>query len=333
MYNIKIKAKVLSDAEAKRFQNNVPKSKCMYKECNNKPIDSHCFQKSMLEKSLSDEEGMVYCWTINGVAKGIRRGEETFFSKEHINKAGVFKGFCGEQHDTQLFKLIEVKDYVEKASLEEYSFLYAYRNLCHFLWEEKAILTNNNDTFEKYYSNPVIEKFKAFCKGEIDEIITKLSKGTNFKKYENLKNLFEKYILEDGSVNSELVNEFLFYICPIEKEIFFASLACKEQREWGLNYPISLGIIPQFQNKPSLFYIIAHKEDSKFFNNFAECSKDNENFMQNIVLKCTSNTIIHPMLFNKLESNGELEKFYEFLSSSQYQNFDEYLGFNFFVEL
>lgn len=333
MFDKKIKLKVLCDAEAKRFQNNVSKNKCMYKECNNKPIDSHCFQKSMLEKSLSDEEGMVYCWTINGVAKGIRRGEETFFSKEHINKAGVFKGFCGEQHDAQLFKLIEVKDYVEKASLEEYSFLYAYRNLCHFLWEEKAILTNNNDTFEKYYSNPVIEKVKAFCKAEINEIITKLSKGIDFKKYENLKKLFEKYILEDGTVNPELGNEFKLFIYPLKKEIFFASLACKEQSEWGVNYPISFGIIPQFQNKPSLFYIIAHKEDSYFFNELVEKSENNNDFKQNIVLKCTSNTIIHPKLFEKLESTGELEKFYEFISSSGYEDYAEYLGFNFFVEL
>ena len=55
--------------------------------------------------------------------------------------------------------------------------------------------------------------------------------------------------------------------------------------------------------------------------------------MQNIVLKCTSNTIIHPMLFNKLKSNGELEKFYEFLSLFQCQDFSKNFGFNFFVEL
>lgn len=331
MFNNDKTLKVVYNAEANRIRNNVPRSKCMYKQCSNKPIDSHCFQKSMLEKRLSDEEGMVYCWTINGVSKGIRRGEESFFSKEHINKAGVFKGFCGECHDAQLFKLIEVKNYVEKASLEECAFLYAYRNLCHFLWEEKAILTNSNDTFEKYFSNPVIEDCKAFFKTKIDEIITKLSKGVNLKKYENLKNLFENYILEDGTVNSEIVNEFKIFTYPIEKEIFFASLACKELRK--SKYPISLGIIPRFQNKPSLFYIIAHKEDSNVFKELVENSKSTGFFMQNIVLKCTSNTIIHPKLFEKLESNGEFKKFNEFISSSQYLDMNQFFGFNFIVDL
>ena len=331
MFNNNKKLKVVYNAEAKRIRNNVPKSKCMYKQCSNKPIDSHCFQKSMLEKRLSDEEGMVYCWTIKGTAQGIIRGEETFFSKEHINKAGVFKGFCGECHDVQLFKLIEVKDYVEKASLEEYAFLYAYRNLCHFLWEEKAILTNNYNTFEKYFSNPVIEDFKAFFKTKIDEMIAILSKGVNLKKYENLKNLFENYIFEDGTVNSEIVNEFKIFTYPIEKEIFFASLACKELRK--SKYPISLGIIPQFQNKPSLFYIIAHKEDSNVFKELVENSENSSFFMQNIVLKCTSNTIIHPKLFKKLESTGEFNKFKEFISTSQSLDMNQVFGFNFIVDL
>jgi hypothetical protein len=327
----KIKLKVLCDTEAKRFLRNIPRTKCMYKQCSYKPIDSHCFQRSMLEKRLSDEEGMVYCWTINGVAQGIRRGEETFFSKEHINKSGVFKGFCGERHDSQLFRLIEVKDYVEEASLEEYSFLYAYRNLCHFLWEVKTTLTNSDDIFEKYYSNPVIEDCKAFLKTKIDEMIAILFKGVDLKKYENLKDKFENYILEDGTVNSEIVNEFKIFTYPIEKEIFFASLACKELRE--SNYPISLGLIPQFQNKPSMFYIISHKEDSNVFDELVGNSKNSGFFMQNIVLKCTSNTIIHPKLFMKLESTGELEKFKKFISHSKYQDMNQFFGFNFFVDL
>ena len=56
-------------------------------------------------------------------------------------------------------------------------------------------------------------------------------------------------------------------------------------------------------------------------------------FMQNIVLKCTSNTIIHPKLFMKLESTGELEKFKKFISHSKYQDMNQFFGFNFFVDL
>ena len=263
MYDKKTKLKVALNAEANRILKNTQNSKCMYKECCNKPIDSHCYQKSMLEEKLSDKEGMVYCWSIKGLSQGIRNGEESFFGKEHINKASVFKGFCEENHDTPLFRLIEVKDYVEKASLEEYSFLYAYRNLCHLLWEEKAILTNNNDIFERQYNNPVIKEIKAPIKSMLNEISKALSMEFDFGKYENFKNLFEKFIVEDGTVKPEFIKEVKIFTYQIDKELLFASMACKELLQ--SKYPISFGILPEFQNKPNMFYIIAHKEDSNVF--------------------------------------------------------------------
>ena len=50
MFNNDKTLKVVYNAEANRIRNNVPRSKCMYKQCANKPSDSHCFQKSMLKK-------------------------------------------------------------------------------------------------------------------------------------------------------------------------------------------------------------------------------------------------------------------------------------------
>lgn len=328
MYDNKTKLKVALNAEANKLQKNTQNSRCMYKECCNKPIDSHCYQKSMLEEKLSDKEGMVYCWSIKGLTQGIRNGEESFFGKEHINKASVFKGFCEENHDTPLFRLIEVKDYVEKASLEEYSFLYAYRNLCHLLWEEKAILTNDNDIFEKQYNNPVINDIKAPIKSILNEISKALSMEFDFGKYENLKNLFEKFIVDDGTVKPEFIKEFKIFTYQIDKELLFASMACKELLE--SKYPISFGILPEFQNKPNIFYIIAHEEDSNIFSQLVEYSKHSGFFMQNIVLKCTSNTILHPKLYNKLCSTGEIKNLYNFISSYKYLDFNDNFGFNFF---
>lgn len=328
MYDKKTKLKVALNAEANRILKNTQNSRCMYKECCNKPIDSHCYQKSMLEEKLSDKEGMVYCWSIKGLSQGIRNGEESFFGKEHINKASVFKGFCEENHDTPLFRLIEVKDYVEKASLEEYSFLYAYRNLCHLLWEEKAILTNNNDIFERQYNNPVIKEIKAPIKSMLNEISKALSMEFDFGKYENFKNLFEKFIVEDGTVKPEFIKEFKIFTYQIDKELLFASMACKELLQ--SKYPISFGILPEFQNKPNMFYIIAHKEDSNVFGQLVEYSKYSGFFMQNIVLKCTSNTILHPKLYNKLYSTGEIKNLYNFISSNKDLDFNDNFGFNFF---
>lgn len=328
MYDNKTKLKVTLNAEANKLLKNTQNSRCMYKECCNKPIDSHCYQKSMLEEKLSDKEGMVYCWSIKGLSQGIRNGEESFFGKEHINKASVFKGFCEENHDTPLFRLIEVKDYLEKASLEEYSFLYAYRNLCHLLWEEKAILTNNNDIFEKQYNNPVINDIKVPIKSILNEISKALSMEFDFGKYENLKKLFEKFIVDDGTVKPEFIKEFKIFIYQIDKELLFASMACKELLQ--SKYPISFGILTEFQNKPNIFYIIAHEEDSNIFSQLVEYSKYSGFFIQNIVLKCTSNTILHPKLYNKLCSTGGIKHLYNFISSYKYLDFSDNFGFNFF---
>lgn len=331
MYDNKTKLKVALNAEANRLLKNTQNSRCMYRECCNKPIDSHCYQKSMLEENLSDENREVYCWSIKGVSQGIRNNKETFFVKEHINKASVFKGFCEEKHDTPLFRLIEVKDCVEKASLEEYAFLYAYRNLCHHLWEENVILTNSNDNFENQYNNPVIKDIKADIKDKLNELSQQM--GFGFKKYEDLKKIFERFIEDDGTVSSEFSEEFRIYISPInkDKELLFASMACK-LIYLGLNYPISLGILPKFQNKPNIFYIIAHKTDNQFFNYLVFCSEDGDNefFMQNIVLKCTSNTILHPKLYNKLYTTGEIKKLHDFISCYDCLDFSQYLGFNLF---
>lgn len=328
MYDNKTKLKVVWNAEANRLLKNTQNSRCMYKECCNKPIDSHCYQKSMLEEKLSDKEGMVYCWSIKGVSQQIRNGKESFFGKEHINKASVFKGFCKENHDTPLFRLIEVKDYVEKASLEEYSFLYAYRNLCHLLWEEKAILADTNDNFDKPYDNPVIKDIKPLIKSGLDEKSKELSRGFDFGKHVNLKNLFEKFIVEDGTVKPEFSKEFKIFTYQINKALFFASMACKELGE--SKYPISFGILPEFQNKPNIFYIIAHEEDSNVFSRLVEFSKNSGLFIQNIVLKSTSNTILHPKLYNKLCSTGEIKNLYNFISYDKPLNYNDYFGFNFF---
>ena len=335
MYDNKTRLKVGLNAEADRLLKNTQNSRCMYRECCNKPIDSHCYQKSMLEENLSDENREVYCWSIKGVSQGIRNNKETFFDKEHINKASVFKGFCEEKHDTPLFRLIEVKDCVEKASLEEYAFLYAYRNLCHNLWEDNVILTNSNDVFEKLFNNPVINDIKADIKAELNKNLEAQKMEFGFKKYEDLKKIFERFIEDDGTVISEFSEEFRIYTSPInkDKELLFASMACKPFNPGsssGSNYPISLGILPKFQNKPNIFYIIAHKTDNQIFNDLVFYSEDNELFKQNIVLKSTSNTILHPKLYNKLHSTGQIEALYDFISYYGKIDFAQYHGFDLF---
>ena len=174
----------------------------------------------------------------------------------------------------------------------------------------------------------MIKDIKPLIKSGLDKISKELSMGFDFGKYLNLKNLFEKFIVEDGTVKPEFSKEFKIFTYQISKELLFASMACKELG--GSKYPISFGILPEFQNKPNIFYIIAHEEDSNIFSRLVEYSKNSGLFIQNIVLKSTSNTILHPKLYNKLCSTGEIKNLYNFISYDKALDFNDYFGFNFF---
>lgn len=328
MYNKETILSVLLNAEANRMRRNLKNSCCMYKSCREHPIDSHCFQRFMLEKCLSDEQQQTYSWGLLGVSKGIRHGEEVFYDKEHINKAGAFKGFC-KNHDTKLFKQIEIDKLIENISLEEYSFLYAYRNLCYKIVEDKALLIFNEENFEREYSNDVIQTKKSLARNSLKSVIKDFNNEYSLSKYEELKSLYEKYIRDDGTVDNDFSDEFKIFTMPLELSIYFASMACSKDLG-DVEYPISLGILPKIYNKPNLFYIIAHRKDLSIFDKLLEYvnSEESTRFIQNIVIKFASITMIHPMLYDELYRNKELIQLYKFTEYGGELNLMEDFGFD-----
>ncbi|WP_455937203.1 hypothetical protein [Gemella morbillorum] len=251
----------------------------------------------MLEKNLSSEDNIAYYWSYHSFTHGIRYNELTNFMPTHIKTLSTFPGFC-EDHDYNLFSAFEDENSNKDINLKDYAFLNAYRNLCHYLLESYAI--GGKDIWDKKYENVVINTEIT----KIQQRMKNTSEPLNIEinKLEELKVIFEKYIQDDGKIKSGFLNEFKIKTIELECELSFASLACKEIS--NSVYHISLGILPATLNIPNIFYIVAHKQDIEIFNAIKETALEcGKVFIQNIVLKSTCNTVIHPNLYNKLNTN------------------------------
>lgn len=308
----------------------------MFNGCGKKPINSHCFQKAMLEENLSSDN-MAYYWSYSSFTHGIRNIKQTNFTLTPIKTLSTFPGFC-KDHDYNLFSAFEDKNSNKDINLKDYAFLNAYRNLCHYLHETYAI--GCKDSWDKKYENVVINTEIT----EIQQRMKNTSKSLNIEinKLEELKVIFEKYIQDDGKINSQVTDDFQIFTYPLDCELLFASLACR-QIDHSNKYPISLGILPATLDIPSIFYIIAHKQDIEKFNQIKECAIYYKKvFIQNIVLKSTCNTVIHPHLFKELEKiklitidkketiSNELTMLLEFIDKNEWIDLSRDWGFNLF---
>lgn len=339
-YTNEVKKKVARVYTADIFNKNFKNSKCMFNGCQKKPINSHCFQKAMLEENLS-LDNMAYYWSYRSFTDGIRNNEQTNFMPTHVNTLSTFPGFC-KDHDYNLFSAFEDKKSNKDINLKDYAFLNAYRNLCHYLLETCAM--GNEDSWNTPPKNPVIKE-------KVPELQQKMKTSfrplkPEIKELEELKVIFEKYIQDNGQINPQVKEDFRIFIYPLDCELLFASLACTKLPE--SKYHISLGILPATRNIPTrnipnIFYIITHNEDAEIYYQMTKAASYYEKlFMQNIVLKSTCNTVIHPNLFEKLEKiklitldeeqkiSSELKMLLEFIDKYESIDFLRYWGFNFF---
>lgn len=322
-YTNEVKKKVAGVYIADTFNKNFKNSKCMFNGCQKKPIKSHCFQKAMLEENLSSDN-MAYYWSYRSFTDGIRNNEQTNFIPTHINTLSTFPGFC-EDHDYNLFSAFEDKNSNKDINLKDYAFLNAYRNLCHYLLESYAI--GNKDSWDTPPKNPVIKEMVPELLQKMKNSFRDLDSEINVLK--EFKDIFEQYIQDDGQISPLVTDDFQIFTYPLDCNLLFASLACKEISY--SNYPISLGILPATLDIPSIFYIVSHEQDIEIFNAIKEaalvCGKV---FIQNIVLKSTCNTVIHPSLFKELNKSSELKRLLEFMGNKEWLDFSIYKGFNFF---
>lgn len=295
----------------------------MFNGCQKKPINSHCFQKAMLEEKLSSDN-MAYYWSYRSFTDGIRNNKQTNFIPTHVNTLSTFPGFC-EDHDYNLFSAFEDKNSNKDIDLKDYVFLNAYRNLCHYLHESYAM--DNKDSWDTPPKNPVIKEKLPELQQKMKTSFRPLNH--EIKELEELKVIFEKYIQDNGQINSQVKKDFRIFIYPLDCKLLFASLACKEISY--SKYPISLGILPATLDIPSIFYIVAHEQDIEIFNAIKEVALEcGKVFIQNIVLKSTCNTVIHPNLFKELNKSSELKRLLEFMGNKEWLDFSVYKGFDFF---
>ena len=102
----------------------------------------------------------------------------------------------------------------------------------------------------------------------------------------------------------------------------------------GSNYPITLGVLPQYKDKPNLFFIVAHKSDEAniLIEGLKGITIENLSeycwLIQNLPIKWSTNTMLSPKLYNHLESTGELSQLQNFIYSTEELDFNDYQNFN-----
>ena len=331
-YNKEVRRNVLYNLEFQRLKENLKNDKCFYKNCEHKPIDSHVIQRGLLENSLA-ESNFVYAWTPQNVARGISQGEETFFEKMSIGKSGIFEGFCGDKgqsHDAKLFRSIEVD--VEATSINHYVFLYSYRSLIYHLWLNTGLILSKDDKISKMLDNPVISDLVPQVKAIPSEISSFLQIDDELPKFKASKDIYEQYICDEGEIG-EYCNDFFIKVLPLDGiSIDFVTLGTRNY--CGSNYPITLGVLPQYKDKPNLFFIVAHKADEAniLIERLKGITIENLSeycwLIQNLAIKWSTNTMLSPKLYKHLESTGELSQLQNFISSTEELDFNDYQNFN-----
>ena len=121
--------------------------KCLYSNCDRKPIKSHTFPRNILEKQIarkSDNGYSVFSTDIKNIISNLQnpRLYRELFYEVNINSAGTMPLFCKE-HDSQIFSPIET--FTPLPTEKQYIFLYAYRFFLYHFSKEKYALIDYHD--------------------------------------------------------------------------------------------------------------------------------------------------------------------------------------------
>jgi hypothetical protein len=249
-----------------------------------------------------------------------------------IGKSGIFEGFCGDKgqsHDAKLFRGIEVD--VEITPMDDYVFLYSYRSLVYHLWLNRGLTLFKDEKTSKMLDNPVISDLTTQVKGVPAKVNALLQVEGELPSFENLKQIFEKYINSDGGIG-KYSDDFLVKVIPLNGlSVDFATLGT---RVHSSKFPITLGVLPHYKDKPNLFFIVAHKDDETnvLIENLKQITSDNISqycwLIQNLPMKWSTNSFLSPKLYDHLTLTGELSHLQKFIASSESTDFNDYQNFN-----
>ncbi|HES3238961.1 TPA: hypothetical protein ACJTO6_001747 [Streptococcus pyogenes] len=303
--------------------------KCYYNGCGSKPIYSHSIQETLLKTTIG-KSGYVYMQTIQSIAENIRNDSEVMFSKVPTTRSGVFEGFCGDinglSHDSNLFKSIEIEEEVQKTTIEDYIFKYAYRALVYQIWLVSTLASPMSDRgVAKAKKNPVVDE--RVLQSFLSLTSSNLGLVDNLQRLYDLKTKIEKYIKTDGEISGNIFETFnLKFVELNDWKLEFAGIGAKIFP--NSKYPICYGLVPSQYNKPDLFFWVSSKEDILDDNFLDELLYVNKTYSIQNLVALSGNIMLSEELYQSLKSseNEELDKLKEFISpipnNKRYDQYD-----------
>lgn len=317
--------KILQNSLGKDLKRKMNNKECYFKNCKCKPIGSHSIQKKTLENSIG-KNGVVYGLSMGNIARNITQGEVKGIEKISVSKAGVFNGFCGgdsnsKNHDTSLFRKIEIENCVQSTSIIDYVFLYAYRALVYQLWIEETLSKPiQTETKNKIKNNPHIEE-KTVNRIEFQlRNSSTVSSDTQISNYRELKKIFENYITEQGDLIGDFEEIFNIKYVEIPGTINFAGIGVVN---FPSKFPILVGCIPQQFNKPNLFFIVSHKEEV-IYHLLMKCLNCSPIHTIENLMVLTGNILLSEELYNRLIKENKIQALNDFITPDFEKKYDEY---------
>lgn len=317
--------------------------KCLYSNCDRKPIKSHTFPRNILEKQIarkSDNGYSVFSTDIKNIISNLQnpRLYRELFYEVNINSAGTMPLFCKE-HDSQIFSPIET--FKPLPTEKQYIFLYAYRFFLYHFSKEKYALIDYHDVIAS--EKGVGKSLSLVTRHKRNSIYANATKIANTKT--NITNLDVLKIKFDQVMNHTLPNDaeidkhFKVYVYKLKNDIKWCGAGCTEfsYNDTGIinHLGCSFGLIPQNSDFPAYFYCVVPNEENdylkdkllKLLNDKYDSYKNEkdtasfENIIKYYIFDSSENIIISPDIVDELREKEiwfNIEKG-KLLKNSQYE--------------
>ena len=317
--------------------------KCLYSNCDRKPIKSHTFPRNILEKQIarkSDNGYSVFSTDIKNIISNLQnpRLYRELFYEVNINSAGTMPLFCKE-HDSQIFSPIET--FNPLPTEKQYIFLYAYRFFLYHFSKEKYALIDYHDVIAS--EKGVGKSLSLVTRHKRNSIYANATKIANTKT--NITNLDVLKIKFDQVMNHTLPNDaeidkhFKVYVYKLKNDIKWCGAGCTEfsYNDTGIinHLGCSFGLIPQNSDFPAYFYCVVPNEENdylkdkllKLLNDKYDSYKNEkdtasfENIIKYYIFDSSENIIISPDIIDELREKEiwfNIEKG-KLLKNSQYE--------------
>ena len=296
--------------------------KCLYSNCDRKPIKSHTFPRNILEKQIarkSDNGYSVFSTDIKNIISNLQnpRLYRELFYEVNINGAGTMPLFCKE-HDSQIFSPIET--FKPLPTEKQYIFLYAYRFFLYHFSKEKYALIDYHDVIAsekgvgKSLSSAITQKRNIIYANATKIANTK----TNITNLDVLKIKFDQVMSHTLPSDAEIDKHFKVYVYKLKNDIKWCGAGCTEfsYNDTGImnHLGCSFGLIPQNSDFPAYFYCVVPNEENdylkdkllKLLNDKYDSYKNEkdtasfENIIKYYIFDSSENIIISPDIIDEL---------------------------------